>query len=282
MRSAIFGSANMSVEVNGFSCPSSILRRCCRPASDLLSRLTGDPVLAAKWVGVIMNTVAVGLAMMVIRQLFPTRPVLAWFTGLGLAINHVWCRLAPFALTENLFYPLLMGYFLVLLRLRQNPTWWRGLALGILWGALYLSREIGLFIGALGFLAWLGRISAGKTDGLGQIYQDCHLGESFFTFIFNSVCNSGYLDVLVLRLSGNSFTGRGTTILCQPIPVNLIANRSRPIQDIADGEFAFFRLHPYELMEYTRFPTTGRSTLSPRHGLADVCPSHYPGCFGVG
>ena len=30
----------------------------------LLSRLTGDPVLAAKWIGVIMNTLAVGFAIL--------------------------------------------------------------------------------------------------------------------------------------------------------------------------------------------------------------------------
>ena len=105
----------------------------------LISRLTGDPALTATWVGVIMNTVAVGLAMMVFRQLFPTRPVLAWFTGLGLACNHVWCRLAPFALTENLFYPVLMAYFWLLLRWRQHPTWRRGLALGILLGSIILK-----------------------------------------------------------------------------------------------------------------------------------------------
>ena len=121
----------------------------------LLAHLTGDPALAAKWMGVIMNTLAVGLAMAIMRQLLPTRPVLAWFTGAGLAVNHVWCRLAPFALTENLFYPLLMAFFWLLLRFRQQPTWWKGLALGTCWGALFLSREIGLYYGALGFLAWL-------------------------------------------------------------------------------------------------------------------------------
>ena len=47
--------------------------------------------------------------MLLVRRLFPQRPTLAWLTGLGLAVNHVWCRMAPFVLTDNLFYLLLFA-----------------------------------------------------------------------------------------------------------------------------------------------------------------------------
>ena len=221
----------------------------------LLSRLTGDPVLAARGLGVIMNTVAVGLAMMVIRQLFPTRPALAWFTGLGLAINHVWCRLAPFALTENLFYPLLMGYFLVLLRLRQNPTWRRGLTLGILWGALYLSREIGLFIGALGFLAWIGSMFW-QNRRSGQFARIVTLAKvslplfSILAVILGIWIYWFYSSLGIVSLGeGQRFYATYTS--------QFDRQSESTYPGYAGGEFDFFRLHPYEIMEYSRFPSPG-------------------------
>jgi hypothetical protein len=221
----------------------------------LVSHLTGDLALAAKWVGVIMNTVAVGLAMMVIRQLFPTRPVLAWFTGLGLAVNHVWCRLAPFALTENLFYPLLMAYFWLLLRWRQHPTWWRGLALGTCWGALYLSREIGLFIGALGFLAWLGDLW----------WQNRRLGQATNIVSLAKLCVplGSILSVILIIWMYWFYASLGIVSLGegQRFYATYTGQFDRQSESTypgyAHGEFAFFRLHPYELMEYTRFPRPG-------------------------
>ena len=221
----------------------------------LLSHLTGDPALAAKWVGVIMNTLAVGLAMMVVRQLFPSRPILAWFTGLGLAVNHVWCRLAPFALTENLFYPFLMAYFLVLLRLRQNPTWWRGLALGLLWGAMYLTREIGLYIGALGFLAWIVSFYW-QNRGSGQFIKIVTLVKvslplfSILTVILVTWMYWFYLSLGIVSL------GEGKRFY-PSFPSTFDRQSETAYPGYTDGEFAFFRLHPSEFMEYTRFPRPG-------------------------
>ena len=91
-------------------------------AIGLLTHLTGEALLAARLIGIVGNTLAVGLAMLWIRALTPERPALAWLTGLGLAVNHVWCRLAPFALTENFFYPLLMGLFLLAAQAPGTPA----------------------------------------------------------------------------------------------------------------------------------------------------------------
>ena len=221
----------------------------------LLSHVTGDPALAAKWLGVIMNTVAVGLAMMIIRQLFPTRPLLAWFTGLGLAVNHVWCRLAPFALTENLFYPLLMAFFLVLLRLWHNPTWWRGLAAGILWGALYLTREIGLYFGALGFLAWLLNFyrqnrSTWHFKKLVTVAKVSFPLFSILAVILLTWMFWFYASLGIVSLGeGKRFYPTYTTTFDRQ------AENTYP--GYSDGEFAFFQLRPYEMMEYTRFPKPG-------------------------
>ncbi len=221
----------------------------------LLSHLTGDPALAAKWLGVMMNTLAVGLAMAVMRQLFPTRPFLAWFTGAGLAVNHVWCRLAPFALTENLFYPLLMAFFWLLLRCRQHPTWGSGLALGMCWGALFLSREIGLYCGALGFLAWIGSVwwqnrRLGKKAQILTVAKLSFSSLAVLTVILIIWIYWFYTSLGIVSLGeGHRFYGTYTRQFDRQ------AEATYP--GYAQGEFAFFRLHPYELMEYTRFPRPG-------------------------
>jgi hypothetical protein len=221
----------------------------------LLSHVTGDPALAAKWLGVIMNTAAVALAMMIIRQLFPARPLLAWFTGSGLAVNHVWCRLAPFALTENLFYPLLMAFFLVLLRLWHNPAWWRGLAAGILWGALYLTREIGLYFGALGFLAWLLHFyrQNRSTWHVKKLVTVAKVSFPLFSILAVILLTWMYwfhasLGIISLG-EGKRFYPTYTTTFDRQ------AENTYP--GYSDGEFAFFQLRPYEMMEYTRFPKPG-------------------------
>jgi hypothetical protein len=221
----------------------------------LLARLTGDPALAARWLGVIMNTLAVGLAMAVVRQLFPTRPFLAWFTGLGLAVNHVWCRLAPFALTENLFYPILMAFFWLLLRSRHNPTWCNGLALGTCWGGLYLSREIGLYIGALGFLAWL-------ADRCWQYRQKGHQAALVSAAKF-SLSSLSILTVILIIWMSWFYISLGIVSLGEghrfyPTYTKQFDRQAEAhYPGYAQGEFAFFRLHPHELMEYTRFPRPG-------------------------
>jgi hypothetical protein len=226
------------------------------PASiGLLARLTGDPALAAKWLGVIMNTLAVGLAMALVRQLVPTRPALAWFTGAGLAVNHVWCRLAPFALTENLFYPLLMAFFWLLRRYQQKPAWWRGLALGACWGALFLSREIGLYYGALGFLAWITYIW----------WQNRRLGQKTLILLLakHSLPVVSVLAMILIIWVYWFYTALGIVSLGEGKRFYSTYTRQFDRQSEAtypgydQGEFAFFRLHPHELMEYSRFPRPG-------------------------
>ena len=118
----------------------------------LLARLTHDPLLAGRVICILANTMAVGLAMLLVRRLFPQRPILAWLTGLGLAVNHVWCSMAPFVLTDNLFYLLLIGLLLLMALLLEKVTFRRSLAFGLVWGLLFLSREIGLYCGIVVFL----------------------------------------------------------------------------------------------------------------------------------
>ena len=100
-------------------------------------RLTQDHLLAGRVIGILSNTLAVGLAMLLIRRLFPQRPVLAWLTGLGLAVNHVWCSMAPFVLTDNLFYLLLIGLLLLMTLLMEQVTWIRGHGLWSWFGGFY-------------------------------------------------------------------------------------------------------------------------------------------------
>ncbi len=121
----------------------------------LLAKLINDHLLAGRIISILSNTLAVGLAMLLIRRLFPQRPTLAWLTGLGLALNHVWCRTAPFVLTDNLFFLLLLGLLLLMVLLLEQVTWTRALAFGIVWGLLFFSREIGLYCGAFAFLVLL-------------------------------------------------------------------------------------------------------------------------------
>ena len=118
----------------------------------ILARLTQDHLLAGRLICIFANTMAVGLAMLLVRRLFPQRPILAWLTGLGLAVNHVWCSMAPFVLTDNLFYPLLIGLLLLMALLLEKVTLFRAIAFGVVWGLLFLSREIGLYCGAVIFL----------------------------------------------------------------------------------------------------------------------------------
>ena len=114
----------------------------------LLARVTQDHLLAGRVICILSNTLAVGLAMLWIRRLFPQRPALAWLTGLGLAMNHVWCRTAVFVLTDNLFYLLLLSLLLLMTLLMEQITRIRAAAFGLVWGFLFLDREIGLYCGA--------------------------------------------------------------------------------------------------------------------------------------
>ncbi len=148
----------MSAGENGSSCRNYTRLHCYPPCMGLLARITQDHLLAGRIIGILSNTLAVGLAMLLVRRLFPQRPTLAWLTGLGLAVNHVWCRMAPFVLTDNLFYLMLMGLLLLMALIQEQVTWIRAMAFGLVWGLLFLSREIGLYCGAVIFFCLLAAI----------------------------------------------------------------------------------------------------------------------------
>ncbi len=219
----------------------------------LFSHLTGDGVLAARLLGITGNTLAVALAMLWVRQLLPQQPLLAWLTGLGLAVNHVWCRLSPFALTENLFYPLLMGLFYLTLLLRERPTWRRGLIFGLLWSLLFFSREIGLFSGAAVLLLLLLCIM-GRAPG---VWAGLRQATPFL---------AGALPVTLLLVSlwvfwfhqafGIVSLGEGHRFYAE-YATTFARSRETEYPGYKQGEIAFFRLRPYEMMEYTRFPRPG-------------------------
>ncbi len=222
-------------------------------AIGLLTHLTGDALTAARLIGVAGNTLAVALAMLWIRALTPERPVLAWLTGLGLAGNHVWCRLAPFALTENFFYPLLMGLFLIALKVRERPRWSWGLAFGIVWGLLFLSREIGLFSGAAVFgllLLSLLRRFRPRREGLQACLRLIAAALPATMLIVGLWVFWFYQAFGIISLGeGQRFYAEYTS------KFDRSSETSYPGYN--QGEFAFFRLRPYELMEYTRFPRPG-------------------------
>ena len=72
----------------------------------LMAQVTGNPLWTGRIIGILGNTLAVAVAILLIRRLFPLQPWFAWLTGVGLAVNHIWCRTAVFMVTENFFYPL--------------------------------------------------------------------------------------------------------------------------------------------------------------------------------
>lgn len=219
----------------------------------LLSHLTGDAVLAARLIGIAGNTLAVALAMLWVRRLLPQQPLLAWLTGLGLAVNHVWCRLAPFALTENLFYPLLMGLFGLTLLLRERPTWPRGLALGLVWSLLFFSREIGLFSGAAIFFLLLLSLVWQEKSVLAGLRRATPLwaGAVPLTLVLVSLWVFWFYQAfgIVSLGEGHRFYAEYATIFDR--------SRENEYPGYKQGEIAFFRLRPYEMMEYTRFPRPG-------------------------
>ncbi len=219
----------------------------------LCSRLTSEPVLAARLIGIVGNSLAVALAMLWVRRLTPQQPLLAWLTGVGLAVNHVWCRLAPFALTENLFYPLLMGLFYLTLLLRERPTWTRGLAFGLVWSLLFFSREIGLFSGAAIFALLLCSLMWPANGVLAGLRRAAPLlgGALPLTLLLVGLWVWWFYQAFgIISLGeGHRFYAEYSTTF----------DRSRETEypGHKQGEIAFFRLRPHEMMEYTRWPRPG-------------------------
>ena len=214
----------------------------------LLAKLINDHLLAGRIISILSNTLAVGLAMLLIRRLFPLRPTLAWLTGLGLALNHVWCRTASFVLTDNLFFLLLLSLLLLMVLLLEQVTWPRALAFGIVWGLLFFSREIGLYCGAFAFLVLLAgiiwkwkqrrlrgwdlwRVTAGTLPVLGLI------------LLFWGVWYYHSLGIFSLGEGRRFYTSYTQKF-----------DRKGRHPYYKNGTMSFFQLRPYELMEFTRFP----------------------------
>jgi hypothetical protein len=214
----------------------------------LFARLTQDHLLAGRVIGILSNTLAVGLAMLLIRRLFPQRPALAWLTGLGLAVNHVWCRLAPFVLTDNLFYLLLLSLLLLMTLLMEQVSWFRAMAFGLVWGLLFLSREIGLYCGALIFFVLTAAIFW-KQKKLKQVRGEL--------WRFNTASLSVLALILLLwgawyyHSLGIISLGEGRRFYTS-YTQQFDRKGRHPYYE--NGTMSFFHLRPYEQMEFTRFP----------------------------
>ncbi len=214
----------------------------------LLARLTQDELMAGRLISILSNTLAVGLAMLWVRRLFPARPALAALTGLGLAVNQVWCRLAPFVLTDNLFYLWLMALLLVMTLLLESVTWPRALVFGLIWALLFFSREIGLYGGGAVFLVLLAALSSRRR-------QQPETGRALWRLTVGS------LSVLVLLLSlwaawyyqslGILSIGEGRRFYTS---YTQTFDREKRHPHYVNGTSSFFHLRPYEMMEFTRFP----------------------------
>jgi hypothetical protein len=231
-------------------------------AMGLLARVTQDHLLAGRIIGILSNTLAVGLAMLLVRRLFPRRPALVWLTGLGLAVNHVWCRLAPFVLTDNLFYLLLIGLLLLMALLLEQITWPRAMAFGLVWGLLFLSREIGLYCGALVFFCLLAAVYwQRKKTGLNQ--------RDLWRF------NAASLAVLAaMLLSWGAWYYQSLGIISLGEGRRFYTGYTQKFDREARhpwyerGTMSFFHLRPYEVMEFTRFPPPGDDRYPPSGTLA--------------
>ncbi len=223
----------------------------------LLARLTHDPLLAGRVLCILANTMAVGLAMLLVCRLFPQRPILAWLTGLGLAVNHVWCSMAPFVLTDNLFYPLLIGLLLLMALLLEKVTLSRSLAFGLVWGLLFLSREIGLYCGIVVFLCLSAAIFwTRKRSGTAD--------RAFVRFNLTSVA---ILTFILILWGGWYYHSLGVLSLGEgrrfyTSYTQKFERKSRhPYYE--NGTLSFFHLRPYEVMEFTRFPSPGDERYPP-------------------
>lgn len=215
----------------------------------LLARLTEDELLSGRIIGILSNILALSLAMLWLYRLFPARPVLAWLTGVGLAVNHVWCRLAPFVLTDNLFYCGLMALLLLMTLLWERATWGRAIAFGFFWAMLFFSREIGLYAGGIIFLVLLSLPLAQRGwAGVGpQNLKPMVAGSLFILTLLLTLWAFWYqhsLGIFSLGAGSRFYTNYSQTF-----------QREGRHPHYQNGTLSFFQLRPYEVMEYTRFPS---------------------------
>jgi len=217
-------------------------------AIGLLSWLTGENLWTGRIFCLLCNTSAVGLAMLFTRRVIPPWPALAWLTGIGLALNHVWAELAPFVMTDNLFYPILFGLLLLMVSLLKNPTWETGLAFGGLWALLYLTRDNGLYCGGVIFgvlvITRLWKVGGIKTS----IKQFLKLSGSVSVilvaiislWVYYYYCTFGIISL-----------GEGWRFYLNWVQADV--QGEHPLKYHA-GTVGPFKYRPYEYMEYTRAP----------------------------
>jgi hypothetical protein len=226
----------------------------------LAAQITGNPLWTGRIIGILGNTLAVGLAILLIRRLFPLQPWFAWLTGLGLAVNHVWCRTAVFIVTENFFYPLLLLLLLIFLRQLQALSWAQSLAFGAVWALLYLARDIGLYCGLVVFLLLV----------IFKLWESDTLKAKIGTVIQVSAA----LPVLAVLLGlwmtwfyhsfGIVSWGEGHRFYGNFIQDHDVKAERNSYHD---GLCGWNKLRPYEKMEYTRFPKPDDSRYPPSSGF---------------
>ncbi len=214
----------------------------------LLSWITGDVLQTGRIFCLLLNVLAVGLAMLIIRKGIPQRPALAWLTGVALAVNHVWAGISPFTLTENLFYPLLLGLFLLFLFLFEKPNWIYGLGFGTLWGLAYLTREVGIYCGCIIFIvlltAKIKSINAIKENIINIIKVSIPILSVLFVIVGLWI----YCFYMVFGIVSLSEKPRFVMAMMQSLE-----KKEHPLK-YHQGTVGVTKLRPYEVMEYTRAP----------------------------
>ncbi len=222
----------------------------------LIAQLTGNNLWTGRIISILGNTLAVGLAMLLVRRLFPRQPVPAWLTGLGLAVNHIWCRLGTFIIADNLFYPLLLLLLLLFAMQLESLSLRRSLALGLVWAFLFFARDIGLYCGLVVFL-WLLGLKIWQTPTIRQKCATAFRVSAALPVL--AVC-LGLWMTWYYQAFGIISWGEGHRIygnFSQNVEVTSDFRRYQ------DGGCGWSKLRPYEFMEYTRFPKPGDSRYPP-------------------
>ena len=221
-----------------------------------IAKFTGNPLESGRIIGILGNTLAVGLAMLLIRRLFPERPWLAWLTGLGLAVNHAWCRLSVIILAENFFYPLVLLLLLLFHQQVGRPTWRQGLAFGAVWALLYFARDIGLYCGLIVFLLLIGSQIWQKTSWKNRVSALLRVSAAIPVLAIFLGLWMGWFYYSFGILSwgeGPRFYGH----------FSHNCDKSSDNRSYQNGGCGLFEMRPYEFMESSRFPKPGDSRYPP-------------------
>ena len=154
----------------------------------------------------------------------------------------------PFVLTDNLFYLLLLALFVLMALMLEQVTWSRAMAFGLVWGLLFLSREIGLYCGLMVFLCLSPPFFSepeNPKDRHGRTY--CVLMSAVCPFWRLSSC-FGVPGIITLGIISLGEGRRFYTSYTQKF------ERKARHPYYENGTMSFFHLRPYEVMEFTRFP----------------------------